>query len=768
MLDLVNDVKRPVPQVQGDAKPLNITMIGNFPPRRCGIATFTSDLFGSLRATDLRLKGAVFAMNDGKQEYNYPAEVDLSIDADDPTAYARAAARINASDADVVSVQHEFGIFGGPAGAHLLILLERLKKPVVTTLHTVLTNPNEDQRRVMLRLISLSAKIVVMSEKGRQILMDVYKAPSRKIALIPHGAPDRPFTDSATHKNALGLGGREVLLTFGLLSPNKGIDCMVRALPAIVKERPNALYVVLGATHPHILANEGERYRESLMELARELGVSENLLFLNAYVDTEMLIRYLEACDLYVTPYLNEAQITSGTLAYAVALGKPVISTPYWHAQELLARDRGVLAPFNDSEAFAHACLELLTDEGRRDEIRANAYAAGRDTIWSRCSDRYLQTFAIARAEMQAAAAAPSFSVQGLPKPNLNGVERLSDDCGIMQHSIFCVPDRRHGYCLDDNARALALMARLRSAGGEANMSRAMSYAAFVQHAWNEGAATFRNFMSYERTWLENEGSPDSFGRAMHALGIVSEGALGPELTRWSKTLFLTAFPSAQKLSATRAKTFLMLGLSSFLSANSDRPELRNALQEYCTWLVEKFTSIARPSWRWFEPHLSYDNARLPEALLRAGLLLGDHKAIAVGLESLAWLNAVHAAPDAPFRPVGSETFGGGAFSPPAQFDQQPLEAVAVIDACAAGYAADPTQRWLDESQRALDWFLGGNDLAQPIADAGIGECYDGLGRHGPNLNRGAESVLAFQSALVSMQALARTARRASKDVVAH
>lgn len=766
MLDLADVTKPSAPKAGAIVKPLNVVMLGNFPPRRCGIATFTSDLYFALKQAEPRMAGSVFAMNDSAARYIYPSAVDFSLNAEDVSVYAEAAARINASDADVVNIQHEFGIFGGPAGSHLLVFLERVKKPVVTTLHTVLAAPNADQRRVMMKLIARSAKIVVMTEKGRRILLDTYGAPARKIALIPHGAPDRPFADSGSHKAALGLAGREVLLTFGLLSPNKGIDCMIRALPQIVKARPNALYVVLGATHPHILAQNGEAYREGLIVLARELGVADNLLFLNAYVDTDMLIGYLEACDLYVTPYLNEAQITSGTLAYAVALGKPVISTPYWHAQELLANERGVLVPFNSSDAFAMAAIDLLTDCDRRDEIRSNAYAAGRDTIWSRAADRYLQLFGIARAEARRATTAPTPGMRALPKPKLDAVSRLSDGCGILQHSIFSVPDRRHGYCLDDNARALMLMAQMRAGGFEADLRHVPAYAAFVQHAWNDDRKTFRNFMSFERGWLEDEGSTDSFGRAMQALGVVSDGALGPELARWAEALFETALPHTHRLFAVRSKAFLILGLVNFLRSRPHHAAGEALLGDLAHDLNASFERATRSDWRWFESRLGYDNARLPEALLRAGSHLDNQGLISTGLETLAWLNTVHGAPDGVFRPVGSDTFGGLDFAPPAQFDQQPLEAVAVIDACAAAYAVDPAARWVAEAQRALDWYLGENDLSQPIADAKSGDCYDGLRRNGPNFNQGAESVLAFQSALVSIHGLARMLKREQKDAV--
>jgi len=779
MLDLANAKAAPArvapplrlagPQVVPQA--ISLAILGNFPPRRCGIATFTSDLYLALIMAEPRTKAAIYAMDDGRG-HDFPPEVAMAVPAGDPAAYAEAAARINASNADVVSIQHEFGIFGGPAGSHLLVFLEKLRKPVVTTLHTVLSAPNADQRRVMQRLIARSHRLVVMSERGRRILMDTYDTPSRKIAVAPHGAPDRPFTESAPHKAALGLAQRDVLLTFGLLSPGKGLDVMIRALPRVVEARPNALYVILGATHPNIVAEEGEAYREGLVRLAEELGVADNVLFLNAYVDTDMLLGYLSACDVYVTPYLNEAQATSGTLAYAVALGKPVVSTPYWHAAELLADERGVLTPFGDSDALGREIVALLTDDRRRDEIRANAYAAGRATTWSRSADAYLQLFALARAEDRRMPAL-SAAARALPRPRLDAVVRMSDSTGILQHGVFCVPDRNHGYCTDDNARALMLMAEARSAGVEADraLMQAGAYAAFIQHAWNEDRGCFRNFMSFDRRWLEDRGSGDSFGRALLSLAVVAKGGLGEDYARWASVLFERALPHAAKLTPLRSRAFVALACAAYLEAHPNHPGARDALSANAAHLAAQLEIEQRTTWVWFEPTLGYDNARLPEALLRAGRALGASRFSEAGSAALSWLCEIHTGAGGVFRPVGSESFGKP-YADASPFDQQPLEALAAIDACGAAYAVDGDTRWLAEAQRALDWFLGENDLAVPLADPKTGDCYDGLGRAGPNLNRGAESVLAFQQALIAMQSLARSAKReptreSAKDILA-
>jgi glycosyltransferase involved in cell wall biosynthesis len=692
-------------------------------------------------------------------DYAYPEEVAFSIRQNVLADYAEAARRINQSDTDIVCVQHEFGIFGGAAGENLLTLLDAIRRPVVTVLHTILTHPNPDQRQVMLRLAERSARLISMSKKGAAILRSAYGIPRSKIAIIPHGAPDRPLTDSAPFKSQFGFEGRDVLLTFGLLSPNKGIEVMIRALPAIKAARPDVLYVVLGATHPHVFAADGEAYRETLIALAAELGVADNVAFVNSYVDTDLLIAYLSAADIYVTPYLTEAQITSGTLSYAVGLGKAVVSTPYWHAAELLADGRGLLAPFHDSTALAAACILLLSDETRRNQIRAKAYAAGRETIWARLGEAYCGLFAAVRTEEKINRRRGDAKAEP-PAASLKGVKRLSDAVGIIQHCVLNIPDRSHGYCLDDNARALILCLKLEAAGhpDPAAEQMAASYAAFIQHAWNGDRGCFRNFMSYDRRWLEESGSEDSFGRAFWALGAAAESTGG--FRPWGARLAGIALPHTAGFTHLRSRAFLILGLCSLLRAQPALGAARARLAECGEALVAALDSAATAEWLWFEPRLTYDNARLPEALLRAGAVLSEPRFIEAGLHSLNWLAAAQTAPSGCFRPVGSESFGTDDI---ALFDQQPLDAVATIDACAAAFAVTRDKAWIAEAQRAFDWFLGENDLFVRLANPETGLCCDGLMREGANANTGAESVLAFQLGCCAMQELSRGLRAESK-----
>jgi glycosyltransferase involved in cell wall biosynthesis len=503
-----------------------VAFIGNSLPRRCGIATFTTDLHRAVQSSGTQIEACIVAMNDDRRAYDYPPEVRFCIRDDVLEDYTRAADFLNLQKYDVVSLQHEFGIFGGDAGAHVLKLIDRLDMPVVTTFHTVLSHPAPAQYNVLRKIAELSSIVVVMAEKARELLHTVYDIPAEKIEVIPHGIPDFPFVEPDLAKVKLGFTAKPVILTFGLLSPNKGIEVVIDAMPLILKSRPDAVYVVLGATHPNLVRQEGEAYRESLMARARELGVQDNVVFLDQFVDQPTLLDFISLCDVYVTPYLNEAQMTSGTLAYSFGLGKAVVSTPYWHARELLADGRGVLVPFHDSASIGIEISELLTDDGRRQAMRLRAYTDSRSMTWKRIGERYQAAFARARrihrlnviANLDKRAPAKSYAAP--PDMQIGHLLSMCDDTGLFQHAIHSVPDRSHGYCIDDNARALLLACALNTAGEEA-LSEVLTarLAAFLQHAWNPANRRFRNFMSFGRVWLEEGGSEDSHGRTLWALG---------------------------------------------------------------------------------------------------------------------------------------------------------------------------------------------------------------------------------------------------------
>lgn len=736
----------------------HIAVIGNHPPRMCGIATFTADVREALIAARPGLQADIYAMDDPGSLHAYPAQVVCQIGQNDLSDYRAAARRISESGAQIVCVQHEYGIFGGPAGSHLLQLLDRIDLPVVVTLHTVLQTPNADQRRVIDALVRRASKLIVMAEKGRRILEEVHGIEPGRIAVVPHGVPDRPLADIAAAKRRFGFENRDILLTFGLLSPNKGIETVIRALPAIAAAQPNVLYIVLGATHPSLVAREGEAYRDSLIALAQELGVEGHVRFIDEYAEIERLLDYLEAVDIYVTPYLNEAQITSGTLSYAVALGKPVVSTPYWHAAELVTPAIGALAPFGDHAAFAAAISALLADDGRRESSRRNAYTAGRAMIWPRLADAYLTIFDAASARHPVRL--PVAMRRPAAEPRLDGVERLTDDCGIIQHSVLAVPDRNHGYCVDDNARALMLMHRLGPARSARSEALALTYAAFVQHAWNPDAGAFRNFMRYDRQWCERVGSQDSIGRSLWSIGVTADEAHGEELRRWARHLFDQAAPHVLGLDGLRSRAFAVLGALSMLHAVPGHQVSMRIVERFSADIHRELLACRRPDWRWFESVLAYDNARLPEALLRGGQAIGDPAMCRDALDALDWLDGIQTARAGHFRAVGSESFGRP-YAEPLPFDQQPLEAWATIDAAVAALDATGDQRWRAAAMRAWHWYIGDNDLGLPMASLAQGSCFDGLMSDGINLNSGAESVLAFQFACCAIARLSGTAEGA-------
>ncbi|WP_174274436.1 glycosyltransferase family 4 protein [Sphingomonas bacterium] len=730
-----------------------IAIIGNSPPRLCGIATFTRDVVQALSAAFPEISLDLYAMNDPGSAHRYGPEVACSIDQDDLRDYIQAARRINESGADIVLVQHEYGIFGGPAGALLLRLLDRVDAPVVVTLHTVLETPNTDQRAVIEGLARRASKLIVMAEKGRDILRRVHGVANDKIAVVPHGVPDRPLENSARFKQDFGFEGHRVLLTFGLLSPNKGIETMIRALPAIVAAHPDVLYVVLGATHPHLVAREGEAYRDRLKVLAEEQGVSEHLRFIDGFLAQDTLLDYLQSTDIYVTPYLSETQITSGTLSYAVALGKPVVSTPYWHAVELLVDGVGTVVPFDDSAAFAAAIDRLLGDPALLDETGRRAYAVGRGMVWEKLAASYLAIArdAVARKPVRLSRTREisAKATRELHAPRLEAVEGMSDGCGIIQHSIFAVPDRMHGYCVDDNCRALMLMHRV-----DGNQQRADElariYASFVQHAWNGSRGRFRNFMAFDRTWLEDEGSEDSFGRSIWTIGATVAEARARDLRHWALHLFDQVAANSLDLVSPRTWAFALLGAEAVLSVHPDHSIARHLVTEYAARLHALLNEQRRPDWNWFEPVLAYDNARLPEALLRGARFLDDPDMKADALAAFEWLDARQTNEQDQFRAVGTDSFGRP-YAEPLPFDQQPLEAWATVDAALFAREVTGDARWLETAWRAYAWYLGANDLGMPIATPANGGCYDGLMSDRVNLNQGAESILAYQFACAAM-----------------
>jgi glycosyltransferase involved in cell wall biosynthesis len=739
-----------------------IAFIGNSLPRRCGIATFTTDLQQAISASRSGLETFIVAMTDHGRDYDYPSSVALQIKADNIEDYARAADFLNAGRFDTVCLQHEFGIFGGESGAHILTLLSRLTMPVVTTLHTVLAKPTTVQRAVLNGIVEASSKIVVMAEKARELLRSVYHVPDDKIEIIAHGIPDVAFVGPDAAKSTLGFGGKAVILTFGLLSPNKGIEVMIDAMPSILKRRADAVYVVLGATHPNLVRDQGETYRESLMARVRELDVEHHVVFLDQFVDQATLLEFISMCDVYVTPYLNEAQMTSGTLAYSFGLGKPVVSTPYWHACELLADGRGVLVPFGDAAAIGSEIGELLADDVRRQGMCKRAYAVSRTMTWERSAERYMSVFENARQGhwlkviARSDAGVPEPRSTAAPDMQISHFLSMCDDTGLFQHAVHSVPDRSHGYCVDDNARALLLACALNNPG-EQRLSEVLTarFAAFVQHAWNSDTRRFRNFMGFNRAWLEDCGSEDSHGRTLWALGECVCRDASPSRRRWAAALFAEALSTAETFRSPRAWAFTLLGLNSYCAVAPDDLHAQEVRQLLVGRLMACLTAVETPDWMWFEEGLAYDNARLPQALMLTGIATQTPAYVDAGLRSLRWLIIQQTASAGHFRPVGTAGFGEQRQHPRA-FDQQPVEATATIAACLTAWQADGDAEWKAIATRAFEWFFGSNDLSVALVDPQTGSCRDGLHPDRANENRGGESVLSYLLSLAEIRQLAR------------
>jgi glycosyltransferase involved in cell wall biosynthesis len=720
----------------------HIAFIGNHTPRRCGIATFTADICEAIAEEFPDASCFAGAVNDRPEGYDYPAPVRFEIDQDDPESYTRAAEFLHINNVEIVSVQHEFGIYGGPAGSYLLGFLSQLKKPVVTTLHTVLKAPNAAQREVMDRLNELSERFVVMAERGQRLLVEVYGVEPAKIDLIPHGVIDMPFVDSNFYKDIFDAEGKTVLLTFGLLSPNKGIETAIEALPAILAKNPDVVYLIVGATHPHLVATQGEVYRESLEALAIKLGVEEQVIFHNRFVSMDELKEFIGGSDIYLTPYRNEEQITSGTLAYTFGAGKAIISTPYWHAQELLAEERGVLVPFADAGAIAAAVNDLLAYPTRMTAMRKRAWKEGRKMTWPEVARRYMESFDRARAGLSVPTAAVMDEVSyPIPAAKLDHLFRMTDHTGIFQHAIYSVPNYHEAYCTDDNARAFIYTVFHEQEHGHDPAVDQMSstYLAFLWYAFDANTLRFRNFMSHERHWLESNGSEDSHARALWAVGTALGHSQNEGFRNLSALLFQRGLEPVKRFSSPRAWAFTLVAIHEYLRSFSGDRAVAKMQRLLVARLMGLYQANSSPGWLWFERVATYDNAKLSHALI----LSAQQAAIETGLISLKWLLDEQTGDGGQFSPIGCHGFWPQG-AEKARFDQQPVEAHAMVSACMAAYDVTGEKAWADHARRCFEWFLGRNDLGVSLYDPVTGGCRDALLRDHINQNQGAESTLAF------------------------
>ncbi|MFO7730443.1 MAG: glycosyltransferase family 4 protein [Spirochaetia bacterium] len=739
----------------------SIALIGNYLPRMCGIATFTTDLVGAISAATPHTQCWAVAMNDKPEGYAYPEKVRFEINQNKLSEYDTAAEFLSVNHTDIVCVQHEYGIFGGTAGSHVLKLLEELRMPVVTTLHTVLKDPSPEYREVMLKLAALSDKLIVMSRKAVDMLQEIYGIPEEKITFIHHGIPDMPFVDSNYYKDQFGVEGKKVILTFGLLSPVKGIEYVLQALPAVKKKHPDIVYIVLGATHPHVIKTFGDEYRIRLQQMVQQLDLGKQVIFQDRFVEIDELIEYLGCADLYVTPYLEEAQITSGTLAYAMGSGKAVISTPYWYATEMLAEGRGIIVPFKDSDALAQQIIGVLDNDSSRNAMRKKAYLFSREAVWKEVANKYLQVFNEVRAK-RAHSPRPRHTyvekVQTvtnfkLPELKLDHMRMLTDDTGILQHAVHTVPNRQHGYCTDDNARALIVAAMAREyplAGGRDLDYLTNNYLGFLQYAFNLKQGRFRNFMTYDRRWVEETGSEDSHGRALWSLGKAVQYLDHSGQMALATNLFNEALKAVEHFHSPRALAFSLIGLHAYLKKFSGDSEVHRILEVISLRLFDQFTGNAQADWPWLEEALNYANGKLPHALLLSGQLIQNRDMIDMGLRSLTWLIEIQSE-NTHFSPVGNMGWYSRNGSR-ARFDQQPIEIHAMVDACIEAFNITGESMWIDRAVMCFNWFLGQNDLNMVLYDPKTGGCRDGLMADGINQNEGAESTLACLLSHLTLQ----------------
>ncbi|TWT54818.1 GDP-mannose-dependent alpha-(1-6)-phosphatidylinositol monomannoside mannosyltransferase [Rubripirellula amarantea] len=738
---------------------LKIAFVGDYLPRKCGIATFTHDLRIAV-SKESCAECIVVAMDDVHGGYAYEDEVQFQVDDQELEEYRSAADFLNFSNVDVISLQHEFGIYGGPGGSHILALLQDVRMPVITTLHTVLSEPSQTQRAVMMQLIRLSTRLVVMTERCRQTLFNTYSVDEEQVDLIAHGIPDAPETDQSVLKEQFGVENKPVALTFGLLSPGKGIEHVLKAIPDIVTRFPEFIYIVLGATHPSLVRDQGERYRISLERMAKELGVSKHVSFYNRFVELEELTEFIGAADLYITPYLNVQQAVSGTLAYAFGCGQAVISTPYWHAEELLADGRGTLVPFADSSAIAREVIGLLDDDDRRLAMRKQAYQLGRSMTWDHVSQLYLDSFNRARSHRTSSLkplAVRTLDEQplALPQMQLDHLQHLSDSTGVIQHANYTIPDHAHGYCTDDNARALILTVLLEEQGKDSADVRSLAsrYAAFLNNAFNRDTGRFRNFLGFDRQWLENDGSDDSQGRALWALGTCIGRSRNAGLVAWARDVFHQALPTCEQTTSPRTWALGIIGIHEYLRRYTGDRIAATMSQLLASRLTEMYEATATADWPWFEVTATYNNAKLSQALITHGHWFDDHHVADIGLKSLHWLAEKQLSPQGRFRPIGSNGFSREGVVT-AIFDQQAIEAHAMVSASIEAFALSKDNFWSEQAHLAFDWFLGRNDLGQPIYDPSTGGCFDGLMENQVNENQGAESTLAFLLSLAEMRGL--------------
>jgi len=736
---------------------MKIAYIGTYPPRECGIGTFTMNLYKSMVTNDVKSKlyveGFIVAMNDHEQIYNYPEEVKFTIRQEHQRDYLEAVNFINLSGADACILEHEFGIYGGQNGIYILPLLHRLKIPLIVTLHTIVKTPSYNEKAVLQQICKMAHKVVIMSHKAIEFLTGIYNVDKNKIAYIEHGVPEIQYNQEQSKKE-FKLEDRKVLLTFGIISRNKGIETVIKALPRVIEKHPKVLYMVLGKTHPSVLRHSGEEYRNYLQLLTKSLKLDDHVFFMNKFIEQKELFKYLSASDIYITPYLNEAQITSGTLSYAIGVGSAVISTPYWHASELLADERGRLFNFNDSEGLSAILLELLGNPDALNDLRKKAFEYGRTITWPKSGGKYNMLIEQILATKPEVVVKKETTIDPLVLPlfSLDHIKRITDDTGIIQHAKFGIPNLKEGYCLDDNSRALlmVLMAYHQNKD-ELALNLAPIYLSYIHYMQNKNG-TFRNFLSFKRDFLDEVGSEDSFGRTIWALGYLLANSPNDAYYQTAKLVFFNASPNFENLQSIRGIANTILGVSYYLKSNPSDVSIMERLRNLAGKLIKAYKENSSSNWKWFEPLLAYDNGILPLALLHSAKRLNDEKIKVIALESMKFLTE-QTLKDGYLSVIGNEKWYlmGGERS---MFAQQPVDALAMVLMYHQAFHITGDKEYLSKLFTCFMWFMGENDLRMNLFDFETKGCCDGLERYGVNRNQGAESSLAYLiSHLIVLQA---------------
>lgn len=726
---------------------MKLAFIGTYPPRECGIGTFTYNLVNSMLSNNEHRKshhkGFVIALNDNNLAYEYPEEVKLTIKQERQEDYLKAVKFINLNGADLCILEHEFGIFGGQSGVYILPLLHRLEVPLIVTLHTILKEPSYNEKAILKEICKMAHKIVVMNRKAIEFLTSIYNVPKEKIVLIEHGVPDIHF-DQLKSKREFKLDHKKIILTFGFIGRNKGIETVIKALPKVVQKHPEVIYIVLGKTHPNVLRHSGEEYRVFLLRLVKTLQLEKNVVFLNEFIGEEDLFKYLCASDIYITPYLNEAQITSGTLSYAVGVGSAVISTPYWHAEELLGDGRGILFNFNDSDGLASTLTALFDHPEDLDKLRKKAKDYGQNTTWPKTGEKY---FALAKSTLKEDALVierknTELDLLILPPFLLTHINRLTDDTGIIQHAKFGIPNLKEGYCLDDNARALLMVLMVfRQMKNERALELSPIYLSYIHYMQNPDG-TFRNFLSFSRNFLDEIGSEDSFGRTIWALGYLLGNPPNDAYYQTGKSVFFNAVPNFEKLKSIRGIANTMIGISHYLKSNATDDSMTERLRNLANVLISHYQANETFEWKWFESLLAYDNGILPLALLHAAEILNDDKITRIAIESMDFLT-LHTLKDNYLSIIGNENWfvKDGERS---VFAQQPIDAMAMVLMYHQAFHLTKDKKYLGKLYTSFLWFLGENDLRMSLYDFETKGCCDGFESYGVNRNQGAESSLAY------------------------